>query len=182
MLGNALWGMAGAVWLLGAALLFIEDVLLPALGGGLNSGCVVGLGALPFFAAPLPCATLSAISLLAGYSLLAAFFISGWYISLEASLRSNDGTGSGRCWEHCCTADVCQSSVCCQGSCQVDMKAWAIVFQGAVLILEALATLALPFNLSSLTAWFIFVAAHLLGARFFVMVDAQEKMISQMSY
>ena len=182
MLGNALWGMAGAVWLMGASFLFIDDVLLASLNGGLNGGCVVGLGVLPFFAAPLPCAALTAISLFVGYSLLATFFISGWYISLEGSLRSNDGTGSARCWDYCCTAEVCRDSVTCQSACRVDMKAWAIIFQLAVLLLEALATLALPFNLSSLTAWFIFVAAHLLGAGFFVMVDAQEKIISQMSY
>eukprot|EP00966_Prymnesium_polylepis_P206282 4779863-Prymnesium_polylepis.1 len=39
-----------------------------------------------------------------------------------------------------------------------------------------------PVRDDSSTAWFLFVAAHLFGAGVFLMVDAQEKIASQMSY
>mmetsp|Transcript_1850 Transcript_1850/g.5578 ORF Transcript_1850/g.5578 Transcript_1850/m.5578 type:complete len:235 (+) Transcript_1850:454-1158(+) len=182
VLGNALWGLASVVWLFGAVALVVSDVILASVSASLDGACMLGLGTLTFASLPLPCAALHALALLLAYALLAAFLISGWYTSLEDSLRMNDGQGSSRCWESCCVAESCRSSLSCQNMWSVDMKAWAIVFQATVMALQALATLALPFNLASSTAWFLFVAAHLFGAGVFLMVDAQEKIASQMSY
>jgi len=182
VLGNALWGMASVVWLIGALVLFANDVLLASLSGQLQGGCTAGLGALSLAAVPLPCSALSALELLVGYSALAAFFVSGWYISLEDSLRLNDGQGSGRCWDYCCTSDWCRRSYSCQTTWRIDMKAWANVFQAVSLALQVVASVALPFNLYSSTAWLLFCASHLVGVGFFIMVDAQEKIVAQMTY
>ncbi|KAL1511339.1 hypothetical protein AB1Y20_006142 [Prymnesium parvum] len=180
VLGNALWALASVVWLLGSTELLVGQLLTAP--SPFQGSCETALGALPLVELPLPCDTLFAIVPFLGYLVQATFFTFGWFISLEDNLRANGGQGSSLCWDCCCTSLCCRDSPYCQAVWSVDMTTWAVLFQVGVLLFEAIASIGLAFNLSSLTAWFIFSAATMLSGGFLVMIHAQEKMIKQMSY
>lgn len=144
VLGNGLWALASLVWLGGSIALLASNLLSSSPPKG---SCTLALGKLAFFDSRLPCPILQPLLLVCGYSLVAPLFIAGWYISLERNVRANGGLGSSFCWDGCCRWGWCEGEEC-RGVWGIDNKVWVLLFRMGLLCLQALATLALPFNVN----------------------------------